>query len=278
VKIDEKDARKVSAVKNELMEMLKLDYEGIANRIQHFISKEVASTKAKGVVVGLSGGLDSSVVACLSARALTPSRVLGLIMFDKRVTPKGDIEDAEHLAEMLGINVKEIDITTIHESFMAQLQADKLSEGNLRARIRMSLLYYHANLRKGLVIGTGDKSEFLIGYFTKYGDGGVDMQPIAGLYKTQVRQLAHYLQLPTRIVRKKSSPRLWEGHEAEKEIGLAYEVIDPILYCIFDKGLSSKETSKRLEIKLDVVKKVLAMHDQSKHKRELPKTPIFSLT
>src|SRR3970282_94481 len=148
--------------------------------------------------------------------------------------------------------------------------AERVPEGNLLARIRMTLLYYHSNLLNRIVLGTGDRSEALIGYFTKYGDGGVDALPIGGLYKTQVRALGKYLGLPANIVEKKSSPRLWLGQEAEADIGLPYDSIDKILFCIFDEKRSPQETAKITGNTAKEVESVLKMHKASMHKGAPP--------
>jgi len=247
-----------------------IDFAEVSTRVQEFIAREVTSSNAEGAVIGLSGGLDSSVTAVLCAKALGSNNVLGLLMPDKRITPKEDIDHADQVARLLDIRTESIDIAPIHKAFMRWLHADTLAEGNLRARIRMCLLYYYSNLTSRIVIGTGDKSEFLIGYFTKYGDGAVDIQPLIGLYKTEVRELARYLGLPTRIIEKKSAPRLWENHEAEQEIGVAYDVLDSILYCIFDLRLSPESTSRRLNVSPAIVRRVVGMHHKSKHKRLPP--------
>ncbi|MCD6095129.1 MAG: NAD(+) synthase, partial [Thermoprotei archaeon] len=144
------------------------------------------------------------------------------------------------------------------------------ANGNLKARIRMCLLYYYANVNNALVIGSSDKSEILIGYFTKYGDGGVDLLPIGDLYKTQVRQLAIGLGVPKKIAYKPSSPRLWPGHMAEDELGLSYEEIDIILYAYHDLGLSEDEIVQRCNVSADKVKRVISMVRNSEHKRKMP--------
>jgi NAD+ synthase len=139
------------------------------------------------------------------------------------------------------------------------------------ARIRMNLLYYHAGINQYLVAGTSDKSEIKIGYFTKFGDGAADILPIADLYKTQVRALARHLQIPAEIVEKKSSPRLWDNHLAEEEIGLNYETIDAILY-LLDRKAAAKTIAKKLGIPAKQVDKIKEMMDKSSHKRSLPST------
>ena len=260
-----------------LNKITSLDFEQVSKSIAEFIRRQVVEAGATGVVIGLSGGLDSSTAAYLAVRALGKDSVLGLILPDSRITPHQDVEDAREVAKNLGIETIFVDIAPIHDTFMKYLKSHRLAEGNLRARIRMCLLYYYANLLNRLVLGTGDRSEALIGYFTKYGDGGVDIQPLAQLYKTQVRALASYLDVPRQIVVKRSSPRLWAGQEAEEELGLVYEDIDRILYCLFDLNMGVDETSKNLGISPDKVVYVLNRHRATEHKRQPPPSPKLQL-
>lgn len=185
----------------------------------------------KDAVVGLSGGLDSAVVAKLATMALGPERVHALIMPDSEVTDPADFEDAKALAEKLEAMVTVQPITEIKKAFLNAnaIRSDPLSIGNTCARIRMTILYAYANTCNAMVLGTSDKSELELGFFTKWGDGGADILPIADLYKTEVRALARYLELPTRIVTKPSSPNLQVGQTAEDEIGMTYEEIDLML-------------------------------------------------
>ncbi|MEM3891261.1 MAG: NAD+ synthase [Nitrososphaerales archaeon] len=253
-----------------LEKMTKLDFKRISKGIEDFIKSKVLEANSSGVVLGLSGGLDSSTAAYLAVRALGKDSVLGLLLPDSRVTPSNDVEDAKAVADELQIKTITIDISNIHRAYMNYLQPHRLAEGNLRARIRMSILYYYANLLNRLVLGTGDRSELLIGYFTKYGDGGVDLLPLAELYKTQVRFLASYLNVPKRIVAKKSSPRLWAGQMAEDELGMSYEDIDQILYSIFDLKMKPEEASNILNIPLDKINSVLSRCRATEHKRLPP--------
>jgi len=135
----------------------------------------------------------------------------------------------------------------------------------------MNILYYYANLKNLVTLGSSDKSEFNIGYFTKFGDGGADSLPIVSLYKTQVREMARHLGINESIITKKSSPHLWPNHEAEHEIGLEYEQIDSILYCILDKKLSLEDAAKESRIDIKIVKKISEMYQKSEHKRVNPK-------
>ena len=152
-------------------------------------------------------------------------------------------------------------------------EADRLPLGNLRARIRMCLLYYYANKKNLLVLGSGDRSEILIGYFTKYGDGAVDLLPIGILYKSQVRRLAAHLGVPEKVAFKPSSPRLWPGQTAEGELGIPYEEIDLVLHAVFDRGISWEEAAEATGVDEWKVRRIRELHEKSKHKREMPPTP-----
>ncbi|MEM0118314.1 MAG: NAD(+) synthase, partial [Conexivisphaerales archaeon] len=381
--------------------------------------------KADGAVIGISGGIDSAVTAYLTVQAIGSRRVLGLIMPDSRITPEEDIDDAVQVAKELGINYKMIDIAQIHSCYTKLLERNKVAEGNLRARIRMSLLYYFANVSNSLVIGTGDRSELLLGYFcydektravtadgpkyfhqlrpddklysldfvsgkmreshfgkiftfsymgamsvfrsenysfavtpnhrmvikekrsrrpffarasdrlvgnlqlpyvdderelmkaeaiaryhslqgsnsaerysglvwcvsvpqyenfvverdgrlavsgnTKYGDGGVDILPIADLYKSEVRSLAEILGVNRRIIQKQSSPRLWESHTAEDELGMAYSKIDKVLSLYFDMKLPLDEAASRAMVEESKAEGLIVRHQRTEHKRNIPR-------
>jgi NAD+ synthase len=254
------------------LDSLKIDSEKISAAICDFTKEFVRKARAEGVVLGISGGVDSSTTAALMVRALGEDRVIGLLLPEEGVTPKEDLDDARALADQLGIRWEEVEISTIVKEYLRVLPrtGDLLAQGNLKPRIRMTILYYYANSLNYLVAGSGDRSEILIGYFTKYGDGGVDFLPIGGLFKTQVRQLGLYLGIPERIALKPSSPRLWKGHLAERELGISYEEIDLILHAIFDLNLSAKEASRETGLSENKVLKVLEMYERSRHKREMP--------
>ena len=187
-------------------------------------------------------------------------------MPDSKVTPREDTEDALKLVDKLGLDYKLIDISLVHSEYSKYLEPNSLALGNLRARIRSNILYYYANSKNLLVLGSSDRSEYLIGYFTKFGDGAADLLPIVSLYKTQIREFAKSLGVPDSIISKKSSPSLWQGHTAEDEIGLSYEEVDLILHCI-DKNLSLQETADLAEINLSIVDKIHKLYKKSEHKR-----------
>nr|AFK24931.1 NAD+ synthetase [uncultured archaeon] len=246
--------------------LIDLDFGKVVCGIGKFVTGYVSAASSRGVVIGLSGGLDSSVAAKLCTLSLGKDRVCGLIL-PSSITPKRDIDDAIDFANELGIKHKVIDIRPILDRFMEVLPADKRAEGNLAARVRMSILYHFAYTKKNLVVGTSDKSELYIGYFTKFGDGGADLLPIADLYKIQVRALGRFLGLPPNILEKKSSPQLWKDHLAEEELGITYETLDPILHLLVDVKLTVRDAAKQLGVPISQVKKVQEMMDRSAHKR-----------
>ncbi|MEK0320535.1 MAG: NAD+ synthase [Nitrosopumilus sp.] len=241
------------------------DYSSIIETIEKFISDQIEKNNSKGVILGLSGGIDSAVLAYICKRKLK-EKTLAVIMPDTSITPL-ETEDALKMISLTGIEYKLIDIKPIVNEYSMYLEPNKKAKGNLRARIRTNILYYYANIKNYLVLGSSDKSENLIGYFTKFGDGASDLTPIISLYKLQVREIAKYLKVPDKIISKKSSPHLWNEHNAEEEIGISYEEIDSILYCLCDKKLSIDETVKITLIEKSIVDKVHKLNKNSEHKR-----------
>jgi NAD+ synthase len=260
-------------------DVVDIDYGWIEGYLRRFIESELRESSRGGYVIGLSGGLDSSTTLALAVRSIGREKVLALVMPDPEVTPEADVEDAVSLARALNVRYNVINIAPIVDAYKGAIpvyeseEKDKVPLGNLRARVRMTLLYYYANKLDYLVLGTGDRSEILIGYYTKYGDGGVDIAPLAVLYKSQVRKLALHLGLPERIALKPSSPRLWRGHEAEKELGVSYEQVDLVLHSKLDLGYAEEEIPEATGVPEAVVRRVLEMYRRSEHKRVGVKTP-----
>ena len=248
------------------------DYSKITDTIEKFLAEKIEKTKAKGVILGLSGGIDSAVIAYICKRNLK-EKTLALIMPDTEITPKSETEDALKMIALTGIEYKLIDINPIVKEYSMYLEPNAKSRGNLRARVRTNILYYYANAKNYLVLGSSDKSEHMIGYFTKQGDGASDITPIISLYKLQVREIAKYLQVPSNVISKKSSPHLWKDHEAENELGISYEEIDSILHCLFEKKLSVEETEKITLIEKSKIQKIQELHSKSEHKRLLAEKP-----
>ncbi len=248
------------------------DYKAITETIENFLIGQIEKNHANGIILGLSGGIDSAVLAYICKRKLK-EKTLAMIMPDTQITPSIETEDAMKMISLTGLEYKLIDIKPIVNEYLHYVEPNEWAKGNLRARIRTNILYYYANAKKYLVLGSSDKSEYLMGYFTKYGDGASDLVPIMSLYKLQVREIAKFLGVPQYIIEKKSSPHLWKEHEAEKELGITYEEIDSILYCIIDKKYSIEKTVELLEIDKLIVEKVYQMYISSAHKREIAQKP-----
>ncbi|MEM2027307.1 MAG: NAD+ synthase [Candidatus Bathyarchaeia archaeon] len=252
-----------------------IDFEKTINEIVNFIRSEVEKAGAAGVVLGLSGGIDSSLTASLCVRALGSDKVLGVVM-PTSFTPKEDLEDALEVSRMLGIKTVLVNIDEICNAIVKALGVNpddsriRIPLANVRARVRMVILYFYANLYNYLVAGTSDRSEYLIGYFTKYGDGAADFFPIRHLYKTQVRELAAYMGLPERVVRKPSSPQLYPGHKLLDEIPVDYSIIDPILVGLFEANLPADKVGELLNIRPEIVKDIQRRYVRSMHKRRPP--------
>ncbi len=270
----------IPLVEINIEKLLKIDYGYASQRITSFISSYIRDAGAKGAVIGLSGGVDSSVTAALLVKALGASNVIGLIM-PYTTTPQVDIDDAKRLAEALGIQYYSIPINDIRNSLAKSIpifsETETVTNGNILPRIRMTILYYFANKFNMMVAGTGDKSEILIGYFTKYGDGGSDLLPIGDLYKGQVRRLGVFLGIPEDIAMKPSSPRLWEGQTAEGELGINYDDVDVILHALVDLRLTPDEAAQATGKPLSTVMRVWRRVINTEHKRRLPPIPRIGL-
>lgn len=230
-----------------------------------WLREQVKAAGAKGLIVGISGGIDSAVVACLIKRAF-PDNSMGVILPIK--SDKRDVEDGILSAEACGIEYLEIDLEEEHNGIMDKV-TEKLSDknlldnhrkrvtdANLRARLRMSTIYAIANNLNYLVVGTDNAAELYTGYFTKYGDGGVDLLPIASLKKYEVYQWAKELGVPNSVIEKAPSAGLWEGQTDENEMGTTYEYIDAYLD---GKPIPKKD--------LEIIER---LHRNSAHKRTTP--------
>jgi NAD+ synthase len=204
----------------------------LAERIASWIKEQVVAAGAKGCVVGLSGGVDSAVVALLCKQAF-PDDTLALIL--PCHSQEADVEAARDLAQRFNIKHAGVELSRTFDSLYAALEGreykgeNDLCAANLKPRLRMAALYYHANKLNYLVVGTGNKSELIMGYFTKYGDGGVDLLPLGDLTKTEVRTLAKELGVPAEIINKAPSAGLWPGQTDEGEMGITYAELDKIL-------------------------------------------------
>ena len=260
----------------KIKKALKIDSRDIKSKLTAFIKERVEKAKAKGVVIGLSGGLDSSTTAFLCAEALSVGRVLGVSMPEAGVTDPHEVADARNMANKLGIDFRVVDITPAVLGVRANLtdfKADALlPAANIKPRVRMIILYYYANLLNRLVVGCGNRSELRAGYFTKYGDGAADLLPLGCLYKTQVKQLAAYLGVPEQIIHKVPSAGLWRGQTDEAELGLPYEKID-MIYAGLDLGLKLDDIAGVTGVKKEDVKKFIEREQRGTHKLTGPEIP-----
>jgi NAD+ synthase len=245
--------------------------EETVTRLERFLKTHLEETGSKRFIVGMSGGLDSCVTAALCARAVGGPQVLGLSLPEKETMNDRALDDARSVASKYRIRFRTIDISPIIESSRNTLdaRASGISWGNLKARVRAMVLYYLANNEHGLVVGTGDKSEIMLGYFTKFGDGACDILPLADLYKTSVRNLAKHLGIPERIRMKASSPELWPGQTAEKELGLSYDKLDRILWGL-ERWMTPEDIAEETGLKLVLVKSIRERWLKSEHKRRPP--------
>jgi len=230
-------------------------------KIVVWLRHRVKIAKAKGLVLGLSGGLDSCVAACLAKEALGKNKVLALIL--PCHSQKEDLTDARVFAKKFEIKTKLVNLTEIYNSLDRILPpADRMSMANIRPRLRMIVLYYFARKLNYLVCGTSNKSELMAGYFTKFGDGASDIAPLGDLYKTQVRKLAKEFKIPEKIITKPPTAGLWPGQTDEGEMGITYPELDDIL-----DRLEKNKKQILPKAKVDKVKQMVGI---SQHKRQPP--------
>ncbi len=241
--------------------------------LESFIAHQLEASGRKGIVLGLSGGVDSALVATLCARAVGPKRVLALGL------PEGeggaDLADARAYAKDLRIAFRVVDIAPFVAALERALRpapSDRIARGNLRARTRMIVTYYMANTEDRVVMGTGNKSELLSGYFTRWGDGGVDFLPIGDLYKTQVRAMARALGVPERIVGKTPTAGLWPGQTDEGELGISYDDLDRVLLGI-ELQMEPEAIAEKTGVRLAEVRRIDALVAATAFKRKLPLIP-----
>ncbi|MFA9502067.1 NAD+ synthase [Natrinema sp. H-ect1] len=257
--------------------------EAMHERIVADIETRVDEADASGVVVAMSGGIDSTVTTALAVEAVGAENVLGLGLPCHK-TEATHVSDARTLAEGMGIEFEEIQLRPLLEAFEETVAgglgtADEGDDdrphdiGNAVARLRMVTAYYAANCQSRLVIGTANRSERLLGYFTKYGDGAADSYPLGDCYKTEVRALAKHLGLPRRIVSKEPTAGFWATQTDAGELGAGYDVIDPLLVRLIDEGRPLEEAMKGLRIDRETAADIASLYVATDHKRATPPTP-----
>jgi NAD+ synthase len=256
--------------------LLEIDFSEVQTRICRFIKEYIKNSGAKGIVLGLSGGIDSGTIAALSSLAIGGENVFGLLLPEKENFNQKDIDDAKTVAEQFQLQTQVCDMSDALNHLYGAIpvfdQSDKLCKGNIKARIRMIYLYYYANKQNRIVCGSSDKSETMMGYFTKWGDVASDIAPIMDLYKTQVRKLAIHLGIPKELALKPSTPALWPNQMAESELGVKYETLDLILYGL-ERFMNVQEISDQLSIDNLIVEKVKNRWLANEHKRRMSLAP-----
>ena len=256
--------------------LLEMDFSETQKRICRFIKEYVENCGAKGIVLGLSGGIDSGTIAALSSLAIGGENVLGLMLPENENFNQKDIDDAKVVGELFHLKTQVCDISNALNGIYCDIpvfdRSDKLCKGNVKARTRMIYLYYFANKQNRIVCGSSDKSETMMGYFTKWGDAAADIAPIMDLYKTQVRKLAIHLGIPKELALKTSTPALWPNQLAESELGIKYETLDLILFGL-ERFMEPQEVAEQLGIEKSLVDNVKSRWLANEHKRRMPLAP-----
>jgi NAD+ synthase len=256
---------------------ISIDPKEISTIIKDFIKTYVQSSGCKGVVIGLSGGIDSAVTAILCRDSLGKKNVNCLFLPDES-TPDSDFKHYKLIAKKFGLSYELEDITNVVKEISKNciLKPDKYALANVKARARMILLFEYANMTKNLVCGTSNKSEMLVGYFTKYGDGGVDIMPLGDLYKTQVWELAKFLKIPKEIISKPPTAGLWKGQFDEEELKLNYDILDKILAGL-ERKIDINEIAHIVNVKKSDIDRIKRMRIKTQHKRRAALIPKVGL-
>ncbi|MFB9807479.1 NAD+ synthase [Haladaptatus pallidirubidus] len=260
------------------------ELEVVRSEILSFIRTRVADVDVQGVIVPMSGGIDSTLTTILAVEALGSDRVLGLgLPWTK--TDGFHQTEAQTMADGLGIEFHEIPLQPILEVFedivtptIPTIETNDRSDsiGNVVARLRMVCTYYAANAQSRLVCGTANRSELLLGYFTKYGDGGADLYPLGDLYKTEVRALASHIGLPRRIINKAPTAGLRPGQTDAEDLGATYRIIDPLLQRIVDRGERVRTAANALNVDMNTAERIASLFIETVHKRTVPPSPGIS--
>ena len=255
------------------LQKLAIDCDMTIEKVIEFIQTQVKNANLEGVIVNVSGGIDSAVTLHLAVMALGPEKVTAITIPERDVTPQRDITDVMLHCKQLNLTCNTVDITEILHvirDIMPKYDiTDRITTGNIRSRLRMIVAYHHANTERRLVLGTSNKTELLTGFFTKHGDGGVDLMPLGDLWKYNIKELAKYLEIPENIIKKPPSPGFYKGHTDEDELGMRYDNIDLILYG-YEQGLTVNEITTETNIIESEVKRILRRVKANQHKQRLP--------
>lgn len=256
-------------MKNNAAEGLMLDLEKTRDILVNFLRDEVHKIGFKKVILGLSGGIDSALVAFLAAEAFGPENVY-TVMMPYKTSSKESLEHAELVVKATGINTKKVEITPMVDAYFAMNdEMSSLRRGNMMARTRMCVLFDNSAKEGALVLGTSNRTEILLGYSTQFGDSAAAINPIGDLYKAQIWALSEFMGVPKEIIGKKPSADLWEGQTDEQELGFSYQMADEILYYLTDERMKLEEIAA-LGYDENIIKSVVRRMKMAQYKRKLP--------
>lgn len=256
-------------MKNNAAEGLVLDLEKTEKMLVNFLREEVGKVGFKKVILGLSGGIDSALVAFLAAKAFGAENVY-TVMMPYKTSSKESVEHAELVVKATGIHSKKVEITPMVEPYFAMNEdMTGLRRGNMMARTRMCVLFDNSAKEGAIVLGTSNKTEILLGYSTQFGDSASAINPIGDLYKAQIWALSEYMGVPKEIIDKKPSADLWEGQTDEQELGFSYQIADEVLYYLVEERMSLDEIVA-LGYDENIVKTIMRKVKMAQYKRKLP--------
>ncbi len=252
------------------MDRLKLNEKKVAGELELFLQTKLGQSGMRGYVLGLSGGVDSSLSATIAVKAVCAENVLG-VMMPYAFSSESSVDDAKKIAEFFGFRVEKIDISPMISAYYPDIKAvDKVQSGNKMARERMSILFDKAFENNCLVCGTSNRTEICLGYGTWYGDVACSVNPIGMLYKTQVRSLAKYYGLPEAVINKAPSADLWPGQTDEDELGLEYAKADKLLFMMIEQSITDRQKLNEAGIEDSFIDRATTLLNRFYFKRHLP--------
>ena len=256
-------------MKNNAADGLTLDLEKTRDMLVNFLRDEVHKIGFKKVILGLSGGIDSALVAFLAAEAFGAENVY-TVMMPYKTSSKESVEHAELVVKATGIHTKKVEITPMVDPYFAMNEdMSSLRKGNMMARTRMNVLFDNSAKEGALVLGTSNRTEILLGYSTQFGDSASAINPIGDLYKAQVWALSEFMGVPKEVIDKKPSADLWEGQTDEQELGFSYRMADEVLYYLTDERMRPEEVAA-LGYDGNIIKSVIRRMKTAQYKRKLP--------
>lgn len=256
-------------MKNNAADGLTLDLAKTRDMLVNFLRDEVHKIGFKKVILGLSGGIDSALVAFLAAEAFGAENVY-TVMMPYKTSNKESVEHAELVVKATGIHTKKVEITPMVDPYFAMNEdMSSLRKGNMMARTRMNVLFDNSAKEGALVLGTSNRTEILLGYSTQFGDSASAINPIGDLYKAQVWALSEFMGVPKEVIDKKPSADLWEGQTDEQELGFSYRMADEILYYLTDERMRPEEVAA-LGYDENIIKSVIRRMKTAQYKRKLP--------